>query len=80
MESLTKGICDFINLSKEIKKFSDSIFVFCFVWKCLALRISLIQMKIGKNKLENVTHAINSIRKTVENDKPKVVALPECFN
>ncbi|XP_055322740.1 omega-amidase NIT2 [Sitodiplosis mosellana] len=45
-----------------------------------ALRISLIQMKIGKNKLENITHACNSIRKTVEKDKPKVVALPECFN
>lgn len=37
-------------------------------------------MKIGKNKLENITHACNCIRKTVENDKPKVVALPECFN
>lgn len=45
-----------------------------------ALRISLIQLKIGKSKLENVAHACNSIRKTVEKDKPAVVALPECFN
>lgn len=37
-------------------------------------------MKIGMNKTENVTHAINTIRKTVANDKPKLVALPECFN
>lgn len=37
-------------------------------------------MKIGKNKLENVSHAINCIRKTVEKDRPKLVALPECFN
>lgn len=37
-------------------------------------------MKIGKNKLENVGHAINCIRKTVEKDRPKLVALPECFN
>lgn len=46
----------------------------------LALRISLIQLKVGKNKLENVAHASNCIRKTVANDKPRVVALPECFN
>lgn len=44
------------------------------------MRISLIQMKIGKNKLDNVAHACNCIRKTVENDKPQVIALPECFN
>lgn len=37
-------------------------------------------MKIGKSKLENIAHAANCIRKTVENDKPKIVALPECFN
>lgn len=45
-----------------------------------AIRISLIQMKIGKNKLDNINHACNSIRKTVEKDKPKLIALPECFN
>lgn len=45
-----------------------------------ALRISLIQLKIGMNKTENVGHALNCIRKTVEKDQPKVVALPECFN
>lgn len=37
-------------------------------------------MKVGKNKLENVAHATNCIRKTVTNDKPQIVALPECFN
>lgn len=37
-------------------------------------------MKIGLNKLENLVHATNCIRKTVESDKPKIVALPECFN
>lgn len=37
-------------------------------------------MRIGQNKLENVTNALNSIRRTVANDKPHIVALPECFN
>lgn len=37
-------------------------------------------MKIGMNKLENLVHATNCIRKTVAIDKPKIVALPECFN
>lgn len=32
------------------------------------------------NKLENIAHATNCIRKTVEKDKPNLVALPECFN
>lgn len=51
-----------------------------FFFMFSAFRISLIQMKVGKNKLENVGHAINCIRKTVESDRPKLVALPECFN
>lgn len=37
-------------------------------------------MKIGMNKLENVSHAVNLIRETAINDKPRIVALPECFN
>lgn len=37
-------------------------------------------MKIGMNKVENVTHAVNCIRRTVTDDKPQIVALPECFN
>lgn len=32
------------------------------------------------NKVENVSRAVNLIRGTVTNDKPQIVALPECFN
>lgn len=32
------------------------------------------------DKEENVNNAVNLIRRTVKNDKPRVVALPECFN
>lgn len=37
-------------------------------------------MKVGSNKLDNVQNAANFIRRTVTNDKPHIVALPECFN
>lgn len=37
-------------------------------------------MKIGMSKVENLAHATNCIRKTVEVDKSRIVALPECFN
>lgn len=37
-------------------------------------------MKVGTNKTENVSHALNCIRKTVKAHQPKLVALPECFN
>lgn len=37
-------------------------------------------MKIGLNKSENLAHAISCIRRTVAEDRPKLVALPECFN
>lgn len=37
-------------------------------------------MKVGMNKVENVSRAVNLIRGTVTNDKPQIVALPECFN
>lgn len=37
-------------------------------------------MKVGKNKTENVSHAIECIRKTVADHKPQIVTLPECFN
>jgi len=45
-----------------------------------ALRIALIQLKIGKNKTENVSNAIDSIKRTVAEHKPHIVTLPECFN
>lgn len=37
-------------------------------------------MKIGMNKVENVSHAVNLIRRTASKDRPQIVALPECFN
>lgn len=37
-------------------------------------------MRVGKNKPENLANAMNSIRRTVANDQPQIVALPECFN
>lgn len=37
-------------------------------------------MKVGMNKDENIEHAIQLIRCTVAKNKPRVVALPECFN
>lgn len=40
----------------------------------------MIQMRIGTNKPENISNAVNSIRRTVANDRPHIVALPECFN
>lgn len=37
-------------------------------------------MSVGLNKEENVDHAVDLIRRTVAKDKPRIVALPECFN
>lgn len=37
-------------------------------------------MHVGNNKQENIEHACELIRKTVANDKPRIVGLPECFN
>lgn len=34
----------------------------------------------GNNKEENVSHAIDEIRKAVTKYQPRVVSLPECFN
>lgn len=34
----------------------------------------------GDNKEENVSHALDEIRKAVKKYNPRVVALPECFN
>lgn len=44
------------------------------------LRIALLQLKVTKDKTENVRHAISRIRDAVNRDQAKVVALPECFN
>lgn len=40
----------------------------------------MIQLKSGADKVKNVEHAIECIRKTVESDQPDLIALPECFN
>lgn len=40
----------------------------------------MIQLNVGKNKVENVTNALNCIKRTVTEHKPNIVALPECFN
>lgn len=37
-------------------------------------------MSVGMNKVENVSHALNCIKRTVAEHKPQIVALPECFN
>lgn len=37
-------------------------------------------MNVGKNKIENVSHAVNCIKRTVSEHKPQIIALPECFN
>lgn len=45
-----------------------------------ALRIALIQMKIGSSKVENLAHANQCIQRVVKDHRPQIVALPECFN
>lgn len=46
----------------------------------LAFRLALVQMKVGTDKIRNVTNAITHIRKAVADQNARVVALPECFN
>lgn len=52
---------------------------FCFH---VGLRIAAIQMKVGSNKTENVSHAIDLVRRaaTEGHSRPQLIALPECFN
>lgn len=40
----------------------------------------MVQLSVGKNKIENVSHALDCIKRTVTEHKPQIVALPECFN
>lgn len=37
-------------------------------------------MNVGKDKIDNVTKAINHIRQAAADKNVKLVALPECFN
>lgn len=46
----------------------------------LISRLCVIQLLCGDNKEQNVQHAIDEIRKAVAKYRPRVVALPECFN
>lgn len=83
MDGLSKGIYLFNSLIIRQTSFSitnNVNVIFIFKIDILALRISLIQMKTGMSKLENVANACSRIRETIEKDKPKIVALPECFN
>lgn len=43
------------------------------------LRLGLIQMAVGEDKVENVKRAVSLIKRAVENGSSLVV-LPECFN
>lgn len=45
-----------------------------------SLRFGVLQLKVGKNKRENVENAIRGILNMVKESKPRVIALPECFN
>lgn len=53
---------------------------FNFIIHVTAFRLALIQMTVGTDKVKNVTNAISHIRRAVADQKPKIVALPECFN
>ncbi|XP_061399342.1 omega-amidase NIT2-like [Musca vetustissima] len=44
------------------------------------MRLALIQLKVTKDKLANLQHASEKIREAVKEHKPRLVALPECFN
>ncbi|XP_039255801.2 omega-amidase NIT2-like [Styela clava] len=44
-----------------------------------AIRIALVQMAVGSNKLENVKKACSLIKKAAD-DGAKLISLPECFN
>nr|VZI36720.1 unnamed protein product [Spirometra erinaceieuropaei] len=44
------------------------------------LRLALVQLKVGLDKSTNLKNAIALIEKCVEEHKPEMVVLPECFN
>ncbi|CAK8694851.1 omega-amidase NIT2-B-like [Clavelina lepadiformis] len=45
----------------------------------MALRLALVQMSVGINKMDNIAHACKLIREAA-NKGAQLVALPECFN
>lgn len=42
--------------------------------------IICLQIKIGENKKENVSHTLALIREAVTKFNPRLICLPECFN
>lgn len=44
------------------------------------MRLALVQLKGSKDKLANIQNASQKIREAVEQHKPRLVTLPECFN
>lgn len=44
------------------------------------MRLALLQLKGSKDKIANVENAVTKIQNIVKECKPRLVALPECFN
>jgi len=44
------------------------------------LKVAIVQMKVTKNKVENVQKACNFIEQATNKHKAELVVLPECFN
>ncbi|XP_055905572.1 omega-amidase NIT2-like [Eupeodes corollae] len=44
------------------------------------LRLALLQLKVSKDKVANVQNALKKITQVVNESKPRIVALSECFN
>ncbi|XP_017465692.1 PREDICTED: omega-amidase NIT2 [Rhagoletis zephyria] len=44
------------------------------------MRLGVIQLKVGKDKISNVENAVAKIGQVVHEYKPRLVTLPECFN
>ncbi|XP_053947453.1 omega-amidase NIT2 isoform X2 [Anastrepha ludens] len=44
------------------------------------MRLALLQLKVGKDKIANVQNAVDKVAQAVCVHKPRMVTLPECFN
>lgn len=44
------------------------------------MRLALLQLKGSKDKLANINNASQKIREAVQQHKPRLLVLPECFN
>lgn len=72
----TQSKCQNVSLRYNLCNFTSVTLSIPFI----VLRIALLQLKVTKDKTENVRHAITRIKDAVTKDNAKVVALPECFN